>query len=286
MIRNAVDHGLEPAALRRAAGKPETGTLTLTAANRSGRILVELADDGGGIQRDKVLAIAVKKGLISPQMQPTDAEIDALLFDPGFSTASSVSQMSGRGVGLDVVRAALTALGGRISIQSTPGIGSKFTLSLPLTLAVMDGMLVRSGDQTLVIPLSAIVETASLQGAALQTASGGQTLIRLRGGFVPLCDLALLLGFAPARTAPMPKTVILLSDENDTRLAVIVDSVIDHKQVVMKSLRGNCGLIPGVAAATILGDGKVALILDPANLIDMAAGVKAECLGHSIELVR
>ncbi len=273
MIRNAVDHGLETAADRRAAGKAGTGLVTLSAAHRSGRVIIELADDGAGLRRDKIRDTAVAKGLIAADAVLSEGAIDDLLFLPGFSTAATISALSGRGVGMDVVRAALQALGGRITIQSCPGRGTRFTISLPLTLAVMDGMVVRAGGQTLVIPLAMIIETAALSGASLHDQSNGQNLIRLRGGNVSLCDVALTLGFAAPLAAHKPgqRIAILICDEEDRRVALIVDQVLDQRQVVIKGLRDNCGQVPGIAAATILGDGRVALILDPSALISMAA---------------
>jgi two-component system, chemotaxis family, sensor kinase CheA len=268
MIRNAVDHGLEDPRARAAAGKPESGTLTLSASNRSGRVIIELSDDGGGIDRDKVHKIALKKGLIAPDTTPSPAEVDALLFHPGFSTADAVSLMSGRGVGLDVVRTAITDLGGRISVQSTPGHGTSFTVSLPLTLAVMDTMVVRAGGQKFIIPLAAILETAAMNSASIADDGHGARLIRLRDRLSPVSDLAAMLGFG--NDAQDGGIVILINDEDDNRAALRVDDVIEQRQVVVKALRENCGEVPGIASATILGDGRVALILDPAELIAMA----------------
>lgn len=271
MIRNAVDHGLETPAERRAAGKSECGTITLSAAHRSGRIVIELSDDGKGIQRDKVRKVAVQKGLIGADDTLTNDEMDMLLFRPGFSTNVAVSAMSGRGVGMDVVKAALLALGGRISLHSDPGQGCRFTLSLPLTMAVLDGLVVRAGGQTLVVPLAAVLETAAVSGAAMRDHVDGKKLIRLRGQHVSSCDLAKTLGFACAAPPGGRAIAVLISDEDDRRVALIVDEVLDQRQVVIKSLGRNCGQVPGVAAATILGDGRVALILDPGALFRLAS---------------
>ncbi|MGC1488061.1 MAG: chemotaxis protein CheW, partial [Albidovulum sp.] len=208
------------------------------------------------------------RGLIAPDTTPKDAEVDALLFHPGFSTADAVSLMSGRGVGLDVVRTAITDLGGRISIQSTPGHGTSFTVSLPLTLAVMDAMVVRAGGQKFIIPLAAILETAAMNSAAIVDDGFGSRLIRLRGRLSPVSDLAAMLGFGD--DAQDGGIVILINDEDDNRTALRVDDVIEQRQVVVKALRENCGDVAGIASATILGDGRVALILDPGELITMA----------------
>lgn len=271
MIRNAVDHGLEAPTDRRATGKPETGEVRLLAANRSGRVVIEIADDGAGIDRTRVRDIAVERGLIAADHLLTDAETDALLFRPGFSTARELTALSGRGVGMDTVRAALSALGGRITIASAPGQGTRFTLSLPLTLAVLDGLLVRVGDQTLVIPLAATLETAQIDPADLKAQADSPPLVRLRDRHVALCDAGSLFGLARPDPSGLPRSIaVLIADEDDRRIALLVDDILDQTQVVIKDLRGNCGPVPGIAAATILGDGKVALIVDPGDLIDLA----------------
>ena len=215
--------------------------------------------------------MAVERGLIDPDLQLSDAEIDALLFHPGFSTAATVSAISGRGVGMDVVQTAIRALGGRIAIQSTLGQGTRFTLSLPLTLAVLDGMVVRAGGQTFILPLAAILETAAITNAGFRELQDGQQLIRLRDQYTSVCDLAATLGYAAQSHNPARRIAILITDENDQRMALLVDQVIDQRQVVIKGLSNNCGVIPGIAAATILGDGHVALILDPGELIHLAS---------------
>ncbi len=189
MIRNAVDHGLENPDGRRAAGKPREGVITLSALHRSGRVVIEVVDDGAGINRPRVRDIAIEKGLIAPDAVLSDNEIDNLLFLPGFSTAKEVSALSGRGVGMDVVRSAIQSLGGRISITSEPGQGTKFSISLPLTLAVLDGMVVNVADETLVVPLSAIVETATINPDDIRALGPRSNVLHIRGAFVPLYDL-------------------------------------------------------------------------------------------------
>lgn len=270
MIRNAVDHGLEKPDVRRERGKPSEGVITLAAMHRAGRILIEVADDGAGINRPKVRDIAIQKGLISADAQLSDAEIDNLLFLPGFSTASQVSALSGRGVGMDVVKSAITALGGRISITSEPGLGTKFSISLPLTLAVLDGMVVDAAGQTLVVPLSAIVETARINASEITTVASKVEVMHIRGDFVPIIDLGVQLGFRPVAQKLNHGIVLLTSGDDGRRTALIVDAILDQRQVVIKGLSKGYGDIPGVAAATILGDGRVALILDPADLIEKA----------------
>lgn len=194
MIRNAVDHGLERPDKRRAAGKTAEGVITLSAQHRSGRVVIEVADDGAGINRPKVREIAISKGLIPPDAQLSDSEIDNLLFLPGFSTADQVSALSGRGVGMDVVRQAIQSLGGRITIHSEPGKGTRFSISLPLTLAVLDGMVVNVAGETLVVPLSAILETATLTDEDIRALGPNTNVIHVRGAFVPLYDLGAELG--------------------------------------------------------------------------------------------
>jgi len=271
MIRNAVDHGLEPPVARAAAGKPDTGRVTLSATQRSGRIVIELADDGGGIDRARVRQIAIARGLITPDAGLDDDATDALLFRPGFSTSQDLTMLSGRGVGLDVVRTAILALGGRISIRSAPGSGTTFSLSLPLTLAVLDGMIVRSHGQTFVVPQAAVLETGAVAGAAMRRLESGQSLIRLRDQFVSLCDLGAVFALASPPDSGRRAIAILLGDEDGRRAALIVDEIVDTRQVVIKGIGQNCGHFSGIMAATILGDGAVALIVDPTALISLAA---------------
>ena len=266
MIRNSVDHGIETPEVRQAAGKPTEGVITLSASHRAGRVLIEVADDGAGINRPRVREIAVSKGLIPADAQLSDAEIDNLLFLPGFSTAREISALSGRGVGMDVVKSAITALGGRVTISSAAGAGTKFSISLPLTLAVLDGMVVRVADETLVVPLSSIVETATLSPGDVRRIGRSTEVLHIRGDFVPLFDLGVQLGFRRAPASADESIVILTTQEDGSRAALIVDQIMEQRQVVIKGLNRNYGPIPGVAAATILGDGQVALILDPSDL--------------------
>ncbi len=262
MIRNAVDHGVETPEVRAAAGKPSQGEVKLSAAHRSGRIVIEVSDDGAGINRPRVRAIAVKKELISADAQLSDGEIDNLLFLPGFSTAATISNISGRGVGMDVVKRSIQALGGRISISSRPGCGSTFSMSLPLTLAVLDGMVVKVADQTLVVPLTAIVETLRPKRSDVHAIGVNARVIADRGGFAPLIDVGQELGYRTTPADPFSGVVLVVETEVSTRCALVVDAIHDQRQVVIKSLEANYRQVPGIAAATILGDGRVALILD------------------------
>jgi len=262
MLRNAIDHGLEGPDERIALGKPAEGTVRLAALHRSGRIVIEISDDGRGINRERVKGIATAKGLIAEDVVLSDEEIDNLIFLPGFSTAEVISDVSGRGVGMDVVRRSIQALGGRISISSNPGKGSTFTLSLPLTLAVLDGMVVTAAEQTLVAPLTTIVESLTPRAQDVHHVGGHDAVIRFRDEFVPLIDVALTMGF---REAPVPSgggVAVVIETEAGLRAALLFDAIQGQRQVVIKSLETNYQQVEGVAAATILGDGRVALILD------------------------
>ncbi len=262
MIRNAIDHGLEKPEVRRAAGKSEEGQVRLSALHRSGRIVIEIADDGAGINRPRVRAIAIEKGLIPPDSKLTDEETDNLIFLPGFSTAETISDISGRGVGMDVVKRSIQALGGRISIMSRPGQGSTFTMSLPLTLAVLDGMVVTVAGHTLVIPLTAIIEILLPKATAVHSFGGSSRVIGVRNGFIPLVDVGMVMGFRGSVEDARAGVALLVETEGGHRSALLVDAIQGQRQVVIKSLETNYGHVPGIAAATILGDGRVALILD------------------------
>ena len=272
MIRNAVDHGLESTEMRLAAGKPAEGYVTLSASHRSGRVVIEIADDGGGINRERVKSIAEEKGLIPPGQDLSESEIDGLLFLPGFSTAKEVSNLSGRGVGMDVVKNAISALGGRISIASHAGKGTTFSISLPLTLAVLDGMVVTVAEETLVLPLSSVSETLTIGKEDVRGLGPSTQVIRVRDVFVPLIDLGTELGYSTPREQYEGAIVLLISQEDGKRAALVVDGIEDQRQVVIKGLEESYGRVPGVAAATILGDGQIALILDPTDLLANASG--------------
>ncbi len=262
MIRNAIDHGLESPEKRKAAGKPEEGVVRLSAMHRSGRIVIEVSDDGAGIDRAKVKALAAVKGLIAADAPLSDEEIDNLIFLPGFSTASAVSDISGRGVGMDVVRRSVQALGGRISIRSRPGQGSTFIMSLPLTLAVLDGMVVTVAGETLVVPLTAIIETLQPKPGAVRGFGGKAKVIAIRNQFIPLIDVGCALDYRAELADPCASLVLLVESGNRVRGALLVDAVLGQRQVVIKSLEANYRHVQGVAGATILGNGKVAFILD------------------------
>jgi two-component system chemotaxis sensor kinase CheA len=272
MIRNAVDHGLEMPDKREALGKNPEGTVRLTAKHRSGRIVIELADDGAGINRERVRQKAIDNDLIAADANLSDEEIDNLIFHAGFSTADKVSDLSGRGVGMDVVKRSIQALGGRISISSKPGQGSVFTMSLPLTLAVLDGMVVTVAGQTLVVPLTAIVETLQPEAAAIHSFGASQRLISIRNSFCPLVDVGRILNFRATQADPIDGVALLVESEGGGQRALMVDAIQGQRQVVIKSLEANYTHVPGIAAATILGDGRVALILDVDAVVSASRG--------------
>ncbi len=261
LIRNAVDHGLEMPDVRVANGKSAEGVVRLSAAHQSGRIVITVSDDGQGINRARVKAKAIEKGIILPDAVLSEEEIDNLIFAPGFSTAAAITNVSGRGVGMDVVRKNIQALGGRIGIQSREGFGSSFSLSLPLTLAVLDGMIVTVGDQTFVIPLSHIVESLRPDEVALSRLGPDGTLLDVRGAYVPVLRIADYLGIDGAQRNATDAVLIVVEGDHG-QAALLVDTIQDQRQVVVKSLEANYQAIDGVAGATILGDGRVALIAD------------------------
>jgi len=269
LIRNAIDHGLESPETRLAAGKPAQGVVKLSAEHRGGRILICVSDDGGGINRERVRAKAIERGLITAETQLADEEIDNLIFAPGFSTAETVSNISGRGVGMDVVRKNVEALGGRISIQSRPGHGSIFTLALPLTLAILDGMIVSVGAETYVIPLTHIVESLRPQAGEITSMGNGRQMLNVRGAFLPIAPIGQQLGVQGAQNDPTKAVLIVVDSEENGQSVVMVDSILDQRQVVIKSLESNYRPVAGISGATILGDGRVALILDVEGLTNV-----------------
>ncbi len=269
MIRNSLDHGIESPEDRRRAGKPEEAEIHLSAAHRSGRIVIEVADDGRGINRALVLSKAVEKGLVDPGASLSDDEIDNLIFLPGFSTADAVTDVSGRGVGMDVVKRSIQELGGRISVDSTPGVGSRFILSLPLTLAVMDGMVLRVGDERYVLPLACIIESARPLPEDVRNLMGHAEVVSLRDQQVPLIHLHKLFKVSGAITDPCQGLVVFAETDSGTVIGLVVDDLDGQRQVVIKSLEENFEPVAGVSAATILGDGKVALILEVNSLNTM-----------------
>jgi two-component system chemotaxis sensor kinase CheA len=263
MIRNAVDHGVESVADRLAAGKPAEGLITLSAEQKGARIFVRVSDDGKGIDRPRVRAKAIEKGIIAADTILSDEEIDQLICAPGFSTAETISSISGRGVGMDVVRSNVEALGGRVDITSTPGLGTTFTMILPLTLAILDGMIVRLSGQRFVLPLANVIETVRPEPGQVRAMTPTTEVIELRGAYLPVKRLTDLFGFASdTRLSPEESLVIIVESEAAGNVGLMVDTIDDRREVVIKSLDQNLYPIRGLGGATILGDGSIALILD------------------------
>ena len=271
LIRNAVDHGIESAEERVAAGKPAEGTVSLSAEHRSGRIHIRIADDGKGIDQKRVLAKAIEKGIVAPDAQLTREEIDHLIFAPGFSTAEQVSNISGRGVGMDVVRQSVKDLGGRITIESEQGKGTAFILTLPLTLAISEGMIINVGDQSLVVPLANVVESLRPGAGDVKGLGVGRQMLNVRGKFLPILPLHDLVGAAGEPASPENGVLVVVETEAAGQAALLVDGISDQRQFVIKSLETHYRSMEGVAGATILGDGCVALILDVDSLVANAA---------------
>ena len=272
MIRNAVDHGLEKPEERLAAGKSPEGRIHLSAEQKGARILVRVRDDGRGINRERVRAKAVEKGIIPADAALSDEEIDQLICAPGFSTAETISNISGRGVGMDVVRSNVEALGGRVEINSVPGEGTTFTMILPLTLAILDGMVVRLAGQRFVLPLASVVESVRPEPGQVQSVSPTKEVIELRGNFLPIKRLNHFFGMEHGRPQqPEDSLVIVVESDTAGLVGLMVDTIDDRREVVIKSLDQNLHPIRGLGGATILGDGSIALILDLEALVTSPA---------------
>lgn len=273
LIRNAVDHGLEPPAERAAAGKPPVGRLELRASSRAGSVFIEVADDGNGLDRERILAKAVERGIVPAGAAPADAEVFALVFAPGFSTASKVSDVSGRGVGLDVVKQNIAALNGKVEVDSRPGKGTTFRLVLPLTLAILDGLTVQVGTEVYVLPLASVLETFLPRSGDIQTLQGDREVIGLRGEFIPVLRLHRVLGAGAGREVRSAGTQPLLCvvEAEGRHAALALDDVLGQQQVVIKSLEAHYRKVEGISGATILGNGRVALILDIPGLMRLDA---------------
>jgi two-component system chemotaxis sensor kinase CheA len=269
LLRNSLDHGLETPAERLSVGKPETGQVLLNAYHEGGYIVIDISDDGRGLNRDKILGKAVEKGLVSADANLAPHEIDELIFLPGFSTADQVSDLSGRGVGMDVVRRNIESLGGHVSVHSVPGEGSRFSVRLPLTLAIVDGQLVRLGQDTYIVPLVSIVETIKASDSMLTALGGSRCLLRFRGEYLPLVNLRELFEL-DGPPADIAEHLIVVVENAGQKLGLIVDELMGQQQAVIKSLEVNFKRIAGIAGATIMGDGGVALILDVAGLMGVA----------------
>ncbi len=265
LVRNSIDHGIEMPAARVAAGKTEAGRLFLSASHQGGNIIIEVSDDGGGLNRERILAKALQQGMnVSDAM--SDAEVWQLIFAPGFSTAEAVTDVSGRGVGMDVVKRNISAMGGTVDIRSAKGFGTTISISLPLTLAILDGMSIRVGEEVYILPLGYVIE--SLQPAAedVKEISGKGRVVKVRGEYLPLIPLYQMFDIAPRFTDPVEGICVILETEG-RKAALFVDDLVGQQQVVVKNLESNYRKVVGISGATILGDGGVSLILDVTALI-------------------
>ena len=269
LVRNAIDHGIEPLEERIAAGKPETGTIKLDAYHKGGNIVIEIEDDGKGIDPEVIAKKAIEKGVISDTSGMTDSQIYELIFEPGFSTAAEISDISGRGVGMDVVRKNIKALGGRIDILSEKGKGSTFRVHLPLTLAILDGQLIRVGKEVYIIPLLAIVESLEIKPELVNYVSGNTAVYRLRDDNVPIIPIYKEFAIQSDNTE-LDNALLVVVEGDGYKVGLLVDDLLAQQQVVIKSLETNYKQVNGISGATILGDGSVALILDVPGLINMA----------------
>lgn len=275
LVRNSVDHGIELPEERAAAGKPPEGTITLAAFYRGGNVVIEVKDDGRGLPRDKILKKAIERGLTTPENAEklTDAEVQAFIFESGFSTASVVTDVSGRGVGMDVVRKNIQSLGGSVAINSKAGVGTIFTITLPLTLAILDGMATKVGGEIYMVPLLAILESIRPAPSRIKTVQNGVEVIDFRGEYLPLLRLSDVLKVPSADHAVRELTqgIAVIVEAESTRMALFVDDLLGERQVVIKSIEANYKQVEGISGATILGDGRVALIADLPALARLAA---------------
>ena len=268
LVRNSLDHGIESPAERIKAGKSETGVINLSAYHQGGNIVIQIKDDGAGLNKDKILTKAKEKGLVNSDERMTDDQVYDLIFRPGFSTADVVSDISGRGVGMDVVRRNIRELGGAVEVKSKPGEGSVFTIRLPLTLAILDGQLVGIGDETYILPVISIIESLQVKSENINAVAGNAEVYRLREEYIPIVRLYQIFDIKPVSTE-LDSGLLVVVEAEGKKIAIYVDDLLGQQQVVIKSLETNFRKIEGLSGATILGDGTVALIIDIAGLIDL-----------------
>ena len=274
MVRNTIDHGIEPRAERIAAGKPETAEIQLRAFHRGGGVVVEIADDGAGLDTQRIFTRAVEQGLVSDGVQMSPAEIHELIFRPGFSTADRVTELSGRGVGMDVVRRNIQVLRGRIDIQTTRGKGTTFSLHLPLTLAIVDGLVLSVGADRFVIPTPAVQESLRPRPQQVHTTGGRPSMVQVRDRLIPLLHLGQAFGIRNAREEITDGTVVIAED-NGRPVALVVDELLGKREVVIRSLGEMFRGVRGIAGGAILGDGRIGLILDTGGLLALASATQA-----------
>ncbi len=268
LVRNSLDHGVEMPEDRIAKGKSATGTITLKAYHQSGNIVIEVGDDGAGLNRQKIMSKAREKG-IAVHDQMSDNEVWLLIFEPGFSTADVVTEVSGRGVGMDVVKRNISAMGGRVEIESMTGIGTRMTVRLPLTLAILDGMSVAAGKETYIIPLGYVIESLQAERGMIKSVSGVERLIKVRDEYLPVVALYEVFGI-PNTITRLDQGIMVVLEADGVKAALFIDALVGQHQVVIKSLESNYRKVAGISGATIMGDGHVALILDVAALVQMA----------------
>lgn len=275
LVRNAVDHGLEMPEQRRAKGKSEYGTIQLNAFHQSGNIVIEISEDGAGLNRDRILQKAIERGLVDPADELSDEQIHHLIFAPGFSTADAVSDLSGRGVGMDVVRKNINKLGGMIDVATAPNKGTTFTIRLPLTLAIMDGQLIQVGEQVYIIPLISVIESLQVDTKQLNKVAGHSELYRLRDSYIPILRLHELFNI-PGAVTDLTQGLLVIVEGEGLQVGLFVDDLLSQQQVVIKSLESNFKRLEGIAGATILGDGTVSLIVDVVGLIRNASALSSK----------
>jgi len=268
LVRNSLDHGIEMPEQRAAAGKQPVGTITLKAYHQSGNIVIEVGDDGAGLNRARILAKAKERGLPAADSM-SDQEVWALIFEAGFSTAEVITEVSGRGVGMDVVKRNITAMGGRVDIDSMTGVGTRMTVRLPLTLAILDGMSVAVAHETYIIPIGYVIESLQANKSMIKSVSGVERLIQVRGEYLPVIALYELFGI-PHAVRGLDQGIMVVLESDGAKVALFVDALIGQHQVVIKSLEANYRKVPGVSGATIMGDGRVAMILDVTALTGLA----------------
>jgi two-component system, chemotaxis family, sensor kinase CheA len=270
LVRNCVDHGIEKPQQRADAGKNAVGTIHLNASHRGGSIVIEIRDDGRGLDHERIMAKARAQGLVGPNELLSPEQVQELIFLPGFSTAEITTDVSGRGVGMDVVRSNIADLHGKIEVLSERGRGSRFLITLPLTLAIVDGLLLAVGDQTYIVPMTSTIESMRLTPSQVTAIADGREVFRFRDEYLPIVRLYRSFGLAP-RARALHDGLVVVVEGAGRRIGLFVDDLLSQQQVVIKSLETNYGRVPGISAATILGDGSVALILDVADLIRMAS---------------